>query len=81
MILLRPVKPRAKRIADIVASVPELHMRTFSTDGTALTTNSAIRTSSGFGMPKLVPCPAAFCTASTTTCGACPKIAGPHVPT
>jgi glutamate-1-semialdehyde 2,1-aminomutase len=61
--------------------MPELHIRTFSTDGTALTTNSAMRTSSGFGMPKLVPCSAAFCTASTTTLGACPKIAGPQVPT
>ena len=65
----------------MVASVPELHMRTFSTDGTALTTNSAMRTSRGLGMPKLVPCSAAFFTASTTTCGACPRIAGPHVPT
>src|SRR6266850_39392 len=35
MILSRLVNPRASRIADIVASVPELHMRIFCTDGTA----------------------------------------------
>src|SRR5882762_3971725 len=35
MILSRRVNPRASRIADMVASVPELHIRTFSTDGKA----------------------------------------------
>ena len=30
----RPVNPRAKRMADMVASVPLLQKRTFSTDGT-----------------------------------------------
>ena len=35
MITSRPVKPRARRIADMVASVPELHMRTSSIDGTS----------------------------------------------
>ena len=39
----------------IVASVPLLHMRTISTEGTFSTKNSAIGTSYGFGVPKLVP--------------------------
>ena len=34
MILSRRVNPRASRMADMVASVPELHMRTFWTLGT-----------------------------------------------
>ena len=55
--------PRANRIADIVASVPELHMRTFCTIGTASQIIRASVTSSGLGMPKLVPCSAVFCTA------------------
>ena len=42
-------------MADIVASVPELHMRTFSTLGTSRRIISAILTSKGFGIPKLVP--------------------------
>ena len=42
---------------------------------------SAISTSSGFGIPKLVPRAAASITASVTIWGACPKIAGPQVPT
>ena len=58
MILSRLVNPRASRIADIVASVPELHIRTFSTLGTAWRMSFAIVTSNGFGMPKLVPCSA-----------------------
>ena len=41
------------------ASVPELHMRTFCTLGTASQMSLAIVTSSGLGMPKLVPCSAA----------------------
>ena len=38
----------------MVASVPLLHMRTFSTDGTIITIRSAISTSAGPGVPKLV---------------------------
>ena len=41
MITSRPVKPRARRIALIVASVPELTSRTISIDGTASTISSA----------------------------------------
>ena len=45
MILSRRVKPRARRISDIVASVPLLHMRTFWIDGTNRTMRSAMATS------------------------------------
>ena len=55
MILSRRVKPRARRIALMHASVPELVIRTFCTDGTSEQINFAIVTSLGFGMPKLVP--------------------------
>ena len=77
----RPVKPRARRMQDIVASVPLFTMRTFSTDGTHSQMSRAISTSKGFGMPKLTPRLAAATMASRTTAGACPRIAGPHVPT
>ena len=54
-ILSRPVKPRATRTALIVASVPELTMRTSSTEGTASQIRRASSTSSSVGAPKLVP--------------------------
>ncbi len=41
----RFVKPRARRIADMVASVPEEVMRTFSTEGTHSQIVFAISTS------------------------------------
>jgi len=56
MILSRPVNPRASRMADMVASVPLLHIRTLRMDGTNRVISSAISTSSGFGVPKEVPC-------------------------
>ena len=37
------------------ASVPELHMRTFSTFGTSDLISRAIVTSKGLGIPKLAP--------------------------
>ena len=55
MILSRLVNPRATRIALMQASVPELVIRTFLTDGTRSQIIRAILTSRGFGMPKLVP--------------------------
>ena len=51
----RPVKPRARRMALIVASVPELTSRTFSIEGTASMINSASSLSASVGAPKLVP--------------------------
>ena len=47
--------PRARRMALIVASVPELTSRTFSIDGTASMTRSASSLSASVGAPKLVP--------------------------
>jgi len=38
-------------MADMVASVPELTMRTFSTEGTMSVIISAISTSAGAGIP------------------------------
>src|SRR5438552_18163294 len=55
MILSRPVNPRARRMHDIVASVPLFTIRTFSIEGIQLQINSAISTSNGFGIPKLTP--------------------------
>src|SRR6266567_8208860 len=52
MILSRPVKARASRRHDMVASVPLLTIRTFSIAGIHLQSNSAISTSSGFGIPN-----------------------------
>ena len=80
-ILSRPVNPRARRTALMVASVPLLVIRSFSTDGTHSLIVRAISTSNGFGTPKLSPSPAASRTACTTLAGAWPRMAGPHVPT
>ena len=66
---------------DIVASVPLLTMRTFSIEGTQAQIVRAISISYGFGMPKLTPRLAVSVIASRTTLGACPRMAGPHVPT
>jgi len=63
---LRPVAPRARRIADSVASVPELTMRTISHEGTRRVMVSAIVTSSALGTPKLRPSAATRVTASIT---------------
>jgi hypothetical protein len=81
MILSRFVNPRANRIADIVASVPELHIRTFCTLGTHEQIIFASVTSNGFGIPKLVPFLAAARTALMIFGCAWPSMAGPQVPT
>jgi predicted butyrate kinase (DUF1464 family) len=78
---LRPVAPRARRIADSVASVPELTMRTISQLGISRVIVSAIVTSSGFGVPKLRPLRAVAMTASSTFGWLWPTIIGPHEPT
>ena len=53
---LRPAgDPAATRTADIVASVPDETNRTFSIDGTAAATVSAISISRTVGAPKLEP--------------------------
>ena len=57
----------------MVASVPELTKRTFSTDGSSRVTRSARRTSSSVGAPKDVPRRAAREIARWTKAGAWPK--------
>ena len=58
------MNPRATRIADMVASVPEFTSRTISMEGTASQMASARRTSCSVGAPKLVPVPSAFSSAA-----------------
>ena len=53
----------------------------FSIAGIHLQSNSAISTSSGFGITKLRPRAAVSRTALIITLGACPRIAGPQLPT
>ena len=72
--------PRATRTADIAASVPDETNRTFSIDGTAATTASAISTSRVVGAPKLDPSSSASTTAARTLGCAWPRIIGPHEP-
>ena len=64
-------------MALIVASVPELTIRTISAPGSG-STSAASATSASVGAPKLVPERAAAVTASTTAGWACPAISGPH---
>ena len=73
-------QPRASRTADIVASVPELTMRTISRPGTRAMMRSAIVTSSGLGTPNESPCAAVRTTASSTSGCAWPRIIGPQEP-
>ncbi len=60
------MKPRAVRMALMVASVPLETRRTWSTEATRSVISSASRTSPGVGAPKDVPSAAATHTASTT---------------
>lgn len=78
---LRPVAPRARRIADSVASVPELTIRTISQDGTSRVMVSAMVTSASQGAPKDRPSRMARSTASRTAGWLWPAIIGPHEPT
>jgi hypothetical protein len=80
-ILLRPVKPRASRNADIVASVPEETRRTSSIDGSRRHSVSAISISISVGAPNDSPRVAVSLTAATTLGCAWPRTAGPHDPT
>jgi hypothetical protein len=67
-------------MALIVASVPELTIRTFSIEGTAATTISASSDSISVGAPKLVPRSRAAATAAFTLGCPCPRIIGPQEP-
>ncbi|CFN67672.1 Uncharacterised protein [Bordetella pertussis] len=81
MILWRPVAPRARRMAVMVASVPELTRRTCSSDGRRAISISASSTSASVGAPNDRPWTAASCTARTTSGWAWPRMAGPQEPT
>ena len=81
MNLLRPVKPRARRIALIVASVPDDTSRTFSMLGTSSTMRRAMVSSASDGAPNDRPLAAASATAFTVPGWAWPRMAGPHEPT
>ena len=75
------MNPRATRIADIVASVPEFTSRTISIEGTASQIASASSISCSVGAPKLVPIPNAFSSAARISGCRCPNIRGPQDPT
>ncbi len=62
----------------MVASVPELTMRSLAALGTRRATSSASSTSASVGAPNEVPLAVAARTASTTRGWACPAISGPH---
>ena len=62
----RPVAARARRIADITASVPEFTNRTCSIDGTIAITLRARSSSSGLGAPNDDPFSIARVAACTT---------------
>jgi hypothetical protein len=65
MILFLLVKPRANRMQDMVASVPLLQKRTFSMLGTSRQIIEANSTSPAWGVPKVIPFPAASLTDAT----------------
>jgi hypothetical protein len=62
----------------MVASVPELTIRTRSTEGSAAQISRASSVSSSVGAPKLVPFFIAARTARSTPASACPRIIGPQ---
>ncbi len=78
MIMFLPVQPRARRIAVMAASVPELVILTRSIEGMASRISRAISVSAVVGAPKLVPLRAASQTAAITSGWACPRIIGPQ---
>jgi hypothetical protein len=78
MILSLPVNARARRIALMAASVPELTKRIISIEGIAPQIIAASLVSNSVAAPKLVPLPAARLNAATTRRSACPRISGPQ---
>jgi hypothetical protein len=74
----RPVKPRATRMALMVASVPDDTKRTCSSPGYAATRCSASSISGSHGAPNDVPRDTASTMACCTSGWACPRISGPH---
>ena len=70
----RPVNARAARMANIVASVPELVKRRRSTDGTRRRISSASSTSISVGAANAEPRRTCASTAATTAGWAWPRI-------
>ena len=68
-------------MADIVASVPLLVMRTLRTAGKQASSSSAISTSRGVGVPKLTPFSSAAASAARISGSLWPWMAGPQVRT
>ena len=73
----RPVKPRARRTAVLVASVPEFISRTISQLRDPLAIASASTISPGVGAPYDVPRVAASATAAVIAGWAWPRIIAP----
>ncbi len=80
MILSRLVKPRARRSADIVDSVPDDTARTISIDGTASRSVSANFTSISVGAPNVVPIDIVSAMVSRISRCVWPRISGPQLP-
>ena len=70
--------PRASLIADIVASVPELVIRTISAQPTISEISCAISSSPSQGIPYEVPFSRVAAIADFIVGWLCPKSAGPH---
>jgi hypothetical protein len=75
------VKPRARRMAAVVASVPEEQKRILRIQGMRSRTSSPMRISRGLGAPKEAPSRRASCTACITAEWQWPRMSGPHEPT
>ena len=73
----RPVNPRARRTAVLVASVPEFISRTSSQLGTRAEISSASFISRGVGAPNDVPSGAAAASARVTAGWAWPRMTAP----
>ena len=69
---------RARRTALIAASVPEETKRTFSIDGTGLTTRSASSTSALHGAPNDVPAAGRGARPRRPRLRQWPKMSGPY---
>ena len=65
----------------MVASVPEETKRIFSIQGARSRTSSASWISRGDGAPKLEPLRSCSSTSRITSTLACPRMAGPQLPT
>ena len=72
------MKPRATRMAAVVASVPEEQKRIFSIQGIRSRTSSAMTISFGLGAPKEEPSRSASRTSRITAGTQWPAMSGPQ---